>query len=376
MSFSEQEKLFFEALNREALSFVRRAPHAQRQQLEFQLRDLLRDPRIGCPHGVTVFYVHHATQSKLTLKQLAEIALRVELQSNATQVVDEMMGRTLTYNEGALYKRFGKLDAYMVAGYMSANAFAQIAAASPRASLADFSSVHDTTLSSLNRAGPLGFEMRLHIDTIQTMALARCSEAIDRDRPKSERTNGYYNDQLPAQYAQWRSRTLERRARLFELSASLGAQSERLRSFGLTLGLAFSADQDIQSVGAAPDYGVPVNRALQHGVLSVPAVVAHRNDPSIERLFLKGTPLSIDERNTLLTSYKSSAYEPSKAILRRLTLDAKHEARLAKAKNADFLSGLVDKIASRPGEIEEGKVQGHSTTWNSSSLDHALSAAQ
>lgn len=299
------------------------------------------------------------------------VGLTLELMRAAVNTVESLLARELVYDDGALHRRFDKLTAIMVSGYMISRLLNQITWLSHKEASVSASS-HSTSSSVKSLRHTRSFDLRLVCEFLQRVALARCSEVADVSIDAGNRRNGPYNHTGRLGLAQWRLRTRESIASMFEVSACLGARSEEFRSFGRALGLAYQANVEREQIDTTTAYELPYEdmdvkqmepngsntpRACLHRYLHFAAAVAHRDDFEREKL-LKTSPRGVTphELARALTKYRTTARGEAIEVLKTMILEARQAAAALGTLRKDELNSVVDQLVPLPSAVVSAAV--------------------
>lgn len=145
-------------------------------------------------------------------------------------------------------------------------------------------------------------------------------------------------------------------ALLFMLSCELGASVahcdkelvNRLKRFGLFLGMAFQIRDDILDfIGDESKVGKPIGNDLKDGIFTLPLIYAMNNDDD-GRLkgLLENQPYNVDDVVNLVIKYGGIEY--AEKMLDRYTAKAKDSLRgLPDVEYKDFLFELTDDLIGR-----------------------------
>jgi geranylgeranyl diphosphate synthase, type I len=213
-------------------------------------------------------------------------AAAVELLHNVTLIVDDILDRS-RYRRGelSLHCRFGSLPALMVSGYITAAATSFVA--------------EDQ------------YAVELLSELMQRLGVAECYQWRLRRQPLG--------------VEDWRIIAGHDTGTMFEICARLGTRDDRLRRFGLLLGLLYHGCDDVADIRGAAALGGGSESDILDGILTLPAAVAIR-DPGTAILFKQGQRESID----ILTERLSAAIPEAERELDRIADEAATEARTAR----------------------------------------------
>jgi geranylgeranyl diphosphate synthase type I len=181
--------------------------------------------------------LHHAT-------------VALELVHNVSLIVDDILDRS-RYRRGklTLHCRFGSLPALMAAGYMFAGAVRSV--------------VHQP--ETVNRLCEL----------LQRLGVAECVQWDMRRAPEGVRA--------------WRELAAQDTGSMFEICASLSTGDDKMRKFGLLLGMLYHGCDDVGDVRGAEALGGGGKEDLRDGILTLPAAIAIQ-DQNVAEMFASGDP--------------------------------------------------------------------------------------
>ena len=195
----------------------------------------------------------------MTAKPASEILLRssaaLEIFHNVCLVVDDILdGSRSRRGRLTLHCRFGFLPALMVSGYLTAGGF------------------------DLVQKDP--YSVRLLAELMQRLGVAECTQWRLRRHPLG--------------VEDWRMIAGEDTGSMFEICARLGARNDRLRKFGLLLGLLYHGCDDVGDVRGAVALGGGGEKDVLDGILTLPAALAGR-DPKVAALFRQSGKKNYDQ---------------------------------------------------------------------------------
>ncbi len=318
---------------------------------------------------LTVFSCHRAVSDQPVPETLVTSAQVVEMFHNVSLIIDDIVdGSQQRRGKDTLQYRYGQLHAYMVSGYIVADAYDILARQvvdevcdmhgcrsrfdqgalddraeqggaavdTPLRSKIDATGlIARATRESLERAGPVRYDMRLLSELMKRLAVA---ESVQWENRKSRR--------LPLGLADWYYLAREDTGSMFEVCAALGARSQRLRRFGRLLGMLYHGCDDVADVRNAKDLGGGGAEDLEEGILTLPAALAIQND-SIRALFCKPTRSEQDKR-TLLSAYQDQL-ETAERELDNIKSQAQAEARFS-SQSPDALMPLIEYVRPLSGK--------------------------
>jgi geranylgeranyl pyrophosphate synthase len=197
---------------------------------------------------VTVFACHRAVTGGPPPTEVVRSAAAVEIVHNVSLIIDDILDRS-RYRRGelSLHCRFGSLPALMTAGYMTSGASAVVA------------------------EDPLS--VRLLAELMQRLGAAECLQWRLRRQPLG--------------VEDWRRIAGEDTGTMFEVCAHLGTRDDRLRRFGLLLGILYHGCDDVADVRGTAALGGGSEKDIVDGILTLPAAIAIR-DPATAVLFRRG----------------------------------------------------------------------------------------
>lgn len=323
---------------------------AVRPMLEHQFRGLSKFFR-----PLTVFTCHHATRIAAVPDRLVVSAQAVEMVHNVTLIIDDLVdGSTERRGKPTLHVNYGELTAYMVAGYIMADAY-DLVARRLLGEVRDLFGCTDDTLARLSEprpdggfwvpdavdehkrstldedglapeelrkamdeAGPVRFDLRLLSELIRRLCIAECVQWGNRGgagslagrirkRPRSRPLNVGLLEapaRKPLGVADWRVLAREDTGCMFEICAVLGARSQRFRRFGRLLGMLYHGCDDVADVSEAERLGGGKDEDVRDRILTLPAALAIQNIPGIAALFYHEKPTK-EHDIALLAAYKS-----------------------------------------------------------------------
>ncbi len=250
---------------------------------------------------VTVYSCFQATHDEELGDEERMLALVVELIHNMTLVVDDILDKSRYRRQRlTLHCRFGNLPALMTSGFITAEAF-RIVSDNPRA-------------------------VRLISELVSRLGVAECLQWRVRSQPLG--------------VEDWRQIAREDTGSMFEVSACLGAHSERLRKFGQLLGLLYHGCDDVADVRGVEALGGGGEDDIRDGILTLPAAIAIR-DPDVSALFCDPTKRATDK----LAAAFQAALPEAERYLDKIAGEARDEAR-RHAQDPHALFTLIDYTRS------------------------------
>lgn len=242
---------------------------------------------------VTIFACYRANTRRPVPVRLLRSAAALEITHNVSLIIDDILDRSRYRRQKlSLHCRFGLLPALMTAGYLTSAASGLVAA--------DAHSV--SKLAAL----------------MQRLGVAECAQWRLRRRPMG--------------VEDWRALAGEDTGSMFETCACLGTRDDKLRRFGLLLGILYHGCDDVADVRGTAALGGGSEKDISDGILTLPAAIAVRN-PNTAVLFGSQDPSAI----SALTEMLVTALPEAEAYLDGIAAEAEEEAR----SNAPFSSGLI-----------------------------------
>lgn len=182
--------------------------------------------------------------------RLHSAAAALELVHNVSLIVDDILDRS-RHRRGklTLHCRYGTLPALMAAGYMFAGAIR---------SVVDQQDTVDRLCELLQRLG--------------------VAECVQWDTRRS-----------PAGVRAWRDLAAQDTGSMFEICASLSTGDDKMRKFGLLLGMLYHGCDDVGDVRGAEALGGGGKEDLRDGILTLPAAIAIQH-PRVAEMFASGNP--------------------------------------------------------------------------------------
>ena len=274
----------------------------EKQNLEVhaQLRwQLLSRPKYFRP--LTIFACHHAVSDKPVSRPLLRSAAALEMFHNVSLIVDDILDSSRSRRGRlTLHCRFGFLPALMVSGYLTAGGF-------------------DLVQKD-------AYSVQLLSELMQRLGVAECAQWRLRRHPLG--------------VEDWRMIAGEDTGSMFEVCARLGARGDRLRKFGLLLGLVYHGCDDVGDVRGAVALGGGGEKDVLDGILTLPAAIAVR-DPKVAALFRQAGPKNYEP----LMSAMAGALPEAEIYLDSLAAEARREA-IANATDPRKLLALLQHVRS------------------------------
>jgi geranylgeranyl pyrophosphate synthase len=231
---------------------------------------------------VTVFACHRAIGGDVAPPEVVRSAAAIEILHNVSLIIDDILDRS-RYRRGelSLHCRFGSLPALMTAGYMTSGASA-IVADDPKC-------------------------VRLLAELMQRLGAAECLQWRLRRHPLG--------------VEDWRRIAGEDTGTMFEIAARLGTRDDRLRKFGLLLGILYHGCDDVADVRGSVALGGGSEKDVVDGILTLPAALAIRS-PEIAILFRRGDR----EAFNVLFERQMLCLPEAEEVLDRIAGEARAEA--------------------------------------------------
>jgi geranylgeranyl pyrophosphate synthase len=277
-------------------NFIEHWLEKQNPEVQAPLRwQLLSRPKYFRP--LTIFACHHATSAKPVSETLLRSAAALEIFHNVSLIVDDILDASRTRRGRlTLHCRFGFLPALMVSGYLTAGGFELVQKDA--------------------------YSVRLLAELMQRLGVAECAQWRLRRHPLG--------------VEDWRMIAGEDTGSMFEICARLGARDDRLRKFGLLLGLVYHGCDDVGDVRGAVALGGGGEKDVLDGILTLPAALAVR-DPEVGALFRQAGPKNYKR----LTQAMAMVLPQAEDYLDGLAADARREA-IAHAADPQKLLALVE----------------------------------
>jgi geranylgeranyl pyrophosphate synthase len=203
---------------------------------------------------VTVFACYHAMTDRPLSLRVLRAAAAIELLHNVSLIVDDILDRS-RYRRGelSLHCRYGFLPGLMTAGYIGFAA-PQLVASDP-------------------------YSVRLMSELMQRLGAAECFQWRVRRQPMG--------------VEDWRAIAAADTGSMFEICARLATRDDRLRRFGLLLGVLYHGCDDVADVRGTAALGGGSEKDLIDGIVTLPAAIAIR-DPATAALFRTGARDDLD----------------------------------------------------------------------------------
>ena len=197
---------------------------------------LLSRPKYFRP--LTIFACYRAVSGRLVTEQLIRAAAALEIFHNVSLIVDDILDRS-RFRRGrlTLHCRFGELPALMTSGFLTAGGFKL---------------VEDDRYS-----------VRLLAELMQRLGVAECLQWRLRREPLG--------------VEDWRAIAGEDTGSMFEICARLGTRDDRLKKFGLLVGLLYHGCDDVGDVRGAMALGGGGGEDVRDRILTLPAAFAIRD---------------------------------------------------------------------------------------------------
>lgn len=269
------------------------------EECDAEVREMVRRQLSGRAkyfRPVTIFACYRAMSDQPPPAYLLPAVAALELTHNVSLIIDDILDRS-RYRRGnlSLHCRYGFLPALMVAGYIT-------------------SAGHKMVASD-------AYSVRLLAELMQRLGVAECLQWRLRRQPLG--------------VEDWRMIASEDTGSMFEICARLGTRDDRLRKFGLLLGVLYHGCDDVADVRGTAALGGGSEKDIQDGILTLPAAIAIR-DPQTALLFRNRAPETI----AALTEKLTLALPEAEDYLDKLAAEAEREA-LANARFPDQLIALI-----------------------------------
>lgn len=245
---------------------------------------------------VTIFACYHATHGRPLTQRVLTAAAAVEITHNVSLIIDDILDRSrFRRGELSLHCRFGFLPALMTAGYMGFSGTRIVAG--------------DT------------YSVGLVSELMQRLGAAECFQWRVRRQPLG--------------VEDWRLVAGADTGTMFEICARLGTRDDRLRKYGLLLGMLYHGCDDVADVRGTTALGGGSEKDIIDGILTLPAALAVR-DHETAALFREAGPRTLGE----IAERLRAALPEAEAYLDRIAEEAVAEARA----NASRPGLLIDLI--------------------------------
>lgn len=287
---------------------------------------------------LTIFGCHYATTRAPVTDRLLVSAQAIEMIHNVTLIIDDIVDKSDTRRgKPTLHPKYDSLTAYMVAGYIVADTY-DLLAREMTDEFLDLAGLHDETRRrradaaedrstsvedavdlgrrsqldasgliddasrrSLDRAGPVRFDMRLVSELIKRLAIAECVQWDNRKGGTLRREGAL---RMPLGVADWRYLAREDTGCMFEICAVMGSRSQRFRRFGRLLGMLYHGCDDVADVKNARWLGGGGVEDVRDGILTLPAALALEADPGLRTIFSRD-PLSEADARALTEAFRA-----------------------------------------------------------------------
>jgi len=263
-----------------------------------EVREIIRKQLSGRAkyyRPVTLFACYRALTDQLPATRVVRSAAAIELIHNITLIIDDILDRSrYRRDQLSLHCRFGFLPALMTAGYM--------------------------TSASSKLVSKDAYSVRLLADLMQRLGVAECLQWRLRRQPLG--------------VEDWQHIAGEDTGVMFETCARLGTRDDRLRKFGMLLGILYHGCDDVADVRGTTALGGG-HKDIQDGILTLPAAIAIR-DPGTAALFRQHNPRAL----RAITDRIIAALPEAETYLDRIAQEVETEARM----HARFPEGLLDLI--------------------------------
>ena len=245
---------------------------------------------------VTVFACFRSMGRRPLPDRVLRAAAAVELVHNVALIVDDILDRS-RYRRGelSLHCRYGFLPALMTAGYMG--------------------------FAGTDLVASDAYAVRLLCELMQRLGAAECFQWRIRRRPLG--------------VEDWRMVAGADTGTMFEICARLGTRDDRLRRYGLLLGMLYHGCDDVADVRGTAALGGGSEKDILDGILTLPAAIATR-DAFTARLFRTAGPEHLGD----IAERLRAALPEAEAYLDRLAREAESEA-VENARNPEPLLDLV-----------------------------------
>jgi geranylgeranyl pyrophosphate synthase len=165
------------------------------------------------------------------------------------------------------------------------------------------------------------YSVRLLAELMQRLGVAECLQWRLRRSPLG--------------VEDWRAIAAEDTGSMFEICARLGTRDDRLRKFGMLVGLLYHGCDDVGDVRGAMALGGGGEEDIRDGILTLPAALAIRD---VETAAIFRTPSK--ENYRILTQRMFEVLPEAERYLDEIGANARNEAQ----KNATRLEGLIALI--------------------------------
>jgi geranylgeranyl pyrophosphate synthase len=246
---------------------------------------------------LTIFACHRAVTEKRVSKRLLRAAAALEIFHNVSLIVDDILDRS-RFRRGrlTLHCRFGELPALMTSGFLTAEGF---------------------KLVESDR-----YSVRLLAELMQRLGVAECRQWRLRRSPLG--------------IEDWRAIAGEDTGSMFETCARLGTRDDRLKKFGMLVGLLYHGCDDVGDVRGAMALGGGGEEDIRDGILTLPAAFAIR-DAETAAIFRSPGP----NHCQVLTKRMFEALPEAERYLDEIAAEARNEA-LNHAERPQGLLALIE----------------------------------
>lgn len=236
---------------------------------------------------VTVFACYHAITDRPLSVRVLRAAAAVELLHNVSLIIDDILDRS-RYRRGelSLHCRYGFLPGLMTAGYIGFAA-PQLVSSDP-------------------------YSVRLMAELMQRLGAAECFQWRVRRQPMG--------------VEDWRSIAAADTGSMFEICARLGTRDDRLKRFGLLLGMLYHGCDDVADVRGTTALGGGSEKDIIDGILTLPAAIAIR-DPATAAMFRSGAREDLGSIAERLQAALPEAEIQLDRLADEATLEASRQAR-------------------------------------------------
>jgi geranylgeranyl pyrophosphate synthase len=245
---------------------------------------------------LTVFSCFRAMHREDIDDEVRVSALVIELIHNMTLVVDDILDKSeYRRKKLTLHSRFGLLPALMTSGFIVSEAY-RLVRTKPR-------------------------EIDWICELISRLGVAECLQWRLRSQPLG--------------VEDWWQIASEDTGSMFEICACLGSGSERLRRYGLLLGVLYHGCDDVADVKGLEALGGGGDADVRDGILTLPAAIAIRNS-EVAALFRSPT----EDTCHLLAAAFNAAVPEAERRLDEIAAQARREA----VENADEPRDLLTLV--------------------------------
>jgi geranylgeranyl pyrophosphate synthase len=232
---------------------------------------------------VTIFACYRAVSAQRMSRRVLTAAAAVEISHNVSLIIDDILDRS-RFRRGSLslHCRFGFLPALMTAGYMG--------------------------FAGTRLVAGDGYSVGLISELMQRLGAAECFQWRLRRQPLG--------------VEDWRAIAGADTGTMFEICARLGTRDDRLRKYGLLLGILYHGCDDVADVRGTTALGGGSEKDIIDGIVTLPAAIAVR-DPDVAALFREAGPQTLGDIAARLRDALPAAEE----YLDRIAGEAEAEAR-------------------------------------------------